>query len=264
MLHRTLERFHLPIVRAPSPCKRKRVCRRTVQEDVATMAFSSKLYIVSPSNASAERWAFPQLRLSILVESDPGEALRHWMDLSPDLILLDLDTAAPALEFIARLREETTVPILLLSALWEEQFLLQAYEAGVDEFIPRPVSPELLQAKLKAWLRRVWNVPVDLLDPLRVGPLYLDPSRRLLERAGLDPVHLTNLELRLLYYLMGRPGRTLTAEELCQRVWAPTGEGDLRTLKNLVYRLRHKIEDDPARPGYIRTISGVGYQFVPW
>jgi DNA-binding response OmpR family regulator len=103
-----------------------------------------------------------------------------------------------------------------------------------------------------------------LLDPLRVGSLHLDPSRHLLERAGREAVHLTNLELRLLYYLMGRPGHTVTTEELCQRVWAPTGESDVRTLKNLVYRLRHKIEEDPARPGYIRMVFGVGYQFVPW
>jgi two-component system response regulator MtrA len=75
-------------------------------------------------------------------------------------------------------------------------------------------------------------------------------------------VHLTNLELRLLYYLAGRIGQTVTADELNQRVWGYIGEADNTMLKNVVYRLRRKIETDPANPKIIQTVSGAGYKLV--
>jgi DNA-binding response OmpR family regulator len=90
----------------------------------------------------------------------------------------------------------------------------------------------------------------------------LVPTNRTVVLDAKDPIHLTNLELRLLYYLMGRPGRTLTTTELCQRVWSHHRIGDAATLKNLVYRLRRKIEVDPANPHYIHTVAGVGYRLI--
>jgi DNA-binding response OmpR family regulator len=140
--------------------------------------------------------------------------------------------------------------------------LLKAYEAGFDECVLKPIHPLLFEAKLKAWLRRSSNVPVEIMAALRVDDLQLIPSDRAVIFDDHDPVHLTNLELRLLYYLMGRPGRTLRTEELCERVWSHHSIGDARTLKNLVYRLRRKIEADPAHPHYLHTVAGVGYRFV--
>ena len=138
--------------------------------------------------------------------------------------------------------------------------MLEVYEAGVDECVLKPIHPALFHAKMKAWLRRSWSVPVDMLDSLTVGSFHLVPSNRALVLDNSGPIHLTNLELLLLYYLMGRPGHTVTTEELCQRVWGHSAEGNVAMLKNVVYRLRRKIEADPAKPELILTVRGAGYK----
>ena len=178
------------------------------------------------------------------------------------MVVFDLDPDSLAIELTTKLREEAVLPILLLTSLPSDQFMLEAYQAGVDECILKPIHPSLFHGKLKAWLRRSWGVPVDMLDSLTVGSFHLVPSNRALVLDNSGPIHLTNLELLLLYYLMGRPGHTVTTEELCQRVWGHSAEGNVATLKNVVYRLRRKIEADPAHPHYVQTVAGVGYQFV--
>jgi DNA-binding response OmpR family regulator len=95
-----------------------------------------------------------------------------------------------------------------------------------------------------------------------VGDIHFVPAERTLILEGKSPVRMTNLELRLMYYLMSHAGRTVTAEELCQRVWGSDREANKSTLKNVVYRLRLKLEPDPTQPHYIRTVAG-GYQFKP-
>jgi DNA-binding response OmpR family regulator len=101
-----------------------------------------------------------------------------------------------------------------------------------------------------------------MLEPLTVDDIELIPSDQAVVLNDRKPIHLTNLELRLLHYLMGRPGRTLSIKELCLHLWRHHSIGDSSTLKNLVYRLRRKIEPDPAHPQYVRTVFGVGYRFM--
>lgn len=228
------------------------------------MAFIPKILVVSNLQTTSPVWAFnvTKLRLNVVLESNPANTIQRRAETLPDMVVLDIDSESLAIELITRLRDESALPILLLTSSRSEKFMLEAYQAGVDEFVLRPIHPTLFDAKIQAWLRHSWNAPVDMLDSLRVGNFHLIPSNRALELGGSDPIHLTNLELRLLYYLMGRPGRTLTTTELCQRVWSRPTVGDPVTLKNLVYRLRHKIETDPAHPHYILTVAGVGYRFV--
>jgi DNA-binding response OmpR family regulator len=140
--------------------------------------------------------------------------------------------------------------------------MLEAYEAGIDEYILKPIEPSLLHAKVKAWLRRTWSIPVGMLDALKVGDIRFLPGERTLILDGKPPIRMTNLELRLMFYLMSHAGRTITAEELCQRVWGTDREVNKATLKNVIYRLRLKLEPDPTNPHYIRTVGG-GYQFTP-
>ncbi len=102
----------------------------------------------------------------------------------------------------------------------------------------------------------------DALNPLKVGTLQLFPSERMVFLANGGAARLTNLELRLLYYLMSRPGQTVTTEDLNQRVWGYADEADNTMLKNVVYRLRRKIESDPANPLIIQTVTGVGYKLI--
>ena len=231
---------------------------------VASMASIPKILVVSNLQTTSPLWAvnLTQPRLNIILETHPANTIQRWAEILPDMVVFDLDPESLAIELITKLREEAVLPILLLTSLPSDQFMLEAYQAGVDECILKPIHPLLFHAKLKAWLRRSWSVPVDMLDSLRVGRFHLVPSNRALVLDNSGPIHLTNLELLLLYYLMGRPGHTVTTEELCQRVWGHSAEGNVATLKNVVYRLRRKIEADPAHPHYVQTVAGVGYQFV--
>jgi DNA-binding response OmpR family regulator len=188
--------------------------------------------------------------------------IRRWVDLLPDLLVCDIEPEELGLGLITELRDEAVLPILFLTSNPSDNFLLEAYNAGVDECVSKPIHPPVLEAKIKAWLRHASNVPVDVLSTLKVDDLQLIPSDRIVILDDRGPIHLTNLELRLLYYLMGRPGRTVTIEELCQHVWGQN-QGDATTLKNLVYRLRRKIEADPSHPHLVSTVSGVGYRFLP-
>jgi two-component system, OmpR family, response regulator MtrA len=228
------------------------------------MASIPKILVLSDLQITSPLWVFniTQQRWEITLEPHPDKATQRWAEVLPDLIVCDIDSESVSLDVITKLRVEAILPILLLTSNRSDKFLLEAYEAGVDECILKPIEPLLFEAKIKAWLRRSSNVPVDVLEAIRVDDLQLIPSNRAVILDDRDPIHLTNLELRLLYYLMGRPGRTLTTKELCERVWSHYTIGDPATLKNLVYRLRRKIEVDPAHPQYLHTVAGVGYRFL--
>jgi DNA-binding response OmpR family regulator len=137
--------------------------------------------------------------------------------------------------------------------------MVEAYEAGADECIAKPIGLRLGVAKVRAWLRRSWTVPTEALTSLEAGGLRLDPDKRHLELPGGGEIGLTNLELRLLHLLMSHPGQVLGPEVIVDRVWG-FESADSAVLKNMVYRLRRKIEPDPAHPRYLRTAAG-GYVF---
>lgn len=227
------------------------------------MSLIPKILVVSNLQRTSPLWALNLIgpHWHITLEPHPAQAVERWAEILPDLIVCDIDSESVSLETVTRLREQAVLPILLLTSTHAKKFILEAYKAGVDECILKPIDSVLLEAKLRAWLRRSSNIPGDLLDALTVDDFHLIPSDRVVILNQKTPIHLTNLELRLLYYLMGRPGRTLTTEELCQQVWSHHGAGDPATLKSLVYRLRRKIEADPANPQYVHTVAGVGYRF---
>jgi DNA-binding response OmpR family regulator len=229
------------------------------------MSFPPKVLVVSNSLTTGPLWAFSlqERKFDVIMEADPSKLLRRWAEEAPNLIVLDFSAQdKPILSMIQILREESVVPVILLTSNREEPYILEAYDAGVDECIIKPISPSLFHAKVKAWLRRSWSVPTGALDPLKIGKVHLVPSEQTVAIEGGNPIHLTNLELRLLFILMGRPGRTVSAEELIQRVWGYSGEADNTVLKNVIYRLRRKIEAEAAEPPIIQTVAGVGYKFV--
>jgi len=228
------------------------------------MSPAANVLLISDLQATTPLWALGQAPqdLNVRREARLDSVFRRWAEEATDLIIFDTNPPETlALEVIRELREEAILPILMLTSNRSEGFLLEAYAAGVDECIVKPISPPLLYAKIRAWLRRSWSIPINFLEPLSVAGARLIPSERTFAVNGGPPVPLTNLELRLLYYLMGRPGRKATIGELCERVWANTGKGDAAALKNIVYRLRRKIEPDPAAPSLLQTVSGVGYKF---
>src|SRR5215216_3002300 len=224
-----------------------------------------KVLIVSNQQTTGPLWVFSlqQQKLNVALESVPTNTLQRCEAEAPDLIILDISMPeAQILELLRDLRAEFLTPILLLAPARTEEFVIEAYKAGVDDCIPKPVSPSLFQAKVKVWLRRFGSVSADTLNPLKVGTLQLFPSERIVMLKNGGVIQLTNLELRLLYYLMSRPGQIVTIEELNQKVWGYTAEADNTMLKNVVYRLRRKIEADPANPLIIQTIVGTGYRLA--
>jgi len=203
--------------------------------------------------------------LAITTLRDDGEgALAAYAKEVPDMIFIDASTPAFDLLDICRtLRLETIAPILVLSPHTEEEYMLQAFELGIDEYLPKPISPRLLVAKVNALLRRARSVPLASISGLRAGGVELSPERRTVRLPQRPEIHLTNLEFRLLYCLMSNQGQVVPTETIIQKVWGYTGEGDYRLVKGLVRRLRRKIEPDAKEPHYIKTVTGVGYTLSP-
>jgi len=232
---------------------------------VIKMSFGPKILFISNGQATMS-WILRVLQqhLQVVLESHPEQAFQRWIDEAPDVVIVDIEPMEPhALQVVNQLREQAVIPILMLGTNATNNFILQAYEAGVDDYISKPIEPSLLYAKIKAWLRRTWSIPVGMLDALKIGDIRFVPDERTLLLEGQPPIRMTNLEMRLMYYLMSHAGRTIKTEELCQRIWGTDREVNKTTLKNVVYRLRLKIEPDPNHPHYIRTVSGVGDQFKP-
>jgi DNA-binding response OmpR family regulator len=159
-----------------------------------------------------------------------------------------------------KFRAVSVAPILLFLPAHHETQILEAYAAGVDEVVVKPISPAIFLAKIVAWVRRSWTLPVDGLSLVKAGKHRLDPTRRCLIDPNEQEIKLTNLEFRLLHLLMSRPAFVFSAEDIIQSIWGGFGSGDQVLLKNVVYRLRRKIEVDPGHPTLLQTWQG-GYSF---
>ncbi len=224
-----------------------------------------RVLIVSNQQTTGPLWVFSlqQQNLYVVLESDPAKTLQRCEMETPDLIIMDISLPeAQLVDLIKNLRAELIAPIILLTPPRTEEYIVEVYNAGVDDYMLKPVSPSLFNAKVRVWLRRSWSAATSTLDPVKIGGMHVFPNERLIIRDNGQPVHLTNLELRLLYHLISNAGKTVTTEELNQRVWGYTGEVDNTMLKNVVYRLRRKIEADPASPQIIQTVAGVGYKMA--
>ncbi|MDX1522889.1 MAG: response regulator transcription factor [Anaerolineae bacterium] len=227
---------------------------------------NSRALLVSDDRPTGQIWAhgLGQKGLEVVLVGTAEETLKSWATETFDLVVIDVYT--PRLDGIDLTRQLRTVavnPILFLTYNTAEPHILEAYEAGVDECITKPISPPLFLAKVTAWLRRSWTVPAEALDNLEVGPFRLDPASRQLVQADQDSIKLTNLEFRLLHLLMSHQGQVLDTELIVDRVWGHSGDGDNTLLKNVVYRLRRKLEPNPSQPRYLQTMAGEGYSFGP-
>ncbi len=201
--------------------------------------------------------------IEVILADSGEEAFNAWVQHITDLIVIDMGPdPSQAIALCKQLRAESVTPILVFSTWTDEAHILDVYQAGADECVPKPISPSLFLAKANALLRRAWTVPAEALDSLQVGNLRLDPARRMLEASDGSRIKLTNLEFRLMHLLTSHPGRTMETETLIERVWGYSGIGDHNLLKNVVYRLRRKIEPNPNSPHYIHTEVGVGYKFM--
>ncbi len=198
-----------------------------------------------------------------LLIADGAEAARYLRDAtSVDLVILDLMLPGlDGLEVCRRLRSHSPdIPVIMLTALGEEDDRIAGLEVGADDYVTKPFSPRELVLRVESVLRRA-SSPVEQVAQapvLRIGPLVLDTAARRVTKAGRE-IALTVRELDLLAYLMAHPGTAFNREQLMQAVWGWTF-GDQSTVTVHVRRVREKIEDDPKRPNLIQTVWGVGYR----
>ena len=197
------------------------------------------------------------------VAADGQGALRAAYE-QPDLIVLDLMLpGVNGLEVCRRLRSQSNVPIIMLTARDEEADKLIGFTTGADDYITKPFSPAELVLRIKAVLRRVEVAaapPQNQSDTLRFDTLVISPAFRRVEVAG-QPVDLTAKEFDLLHHLARHPGQVFTRSQLLTQIWDYDYYGDSSTVTVHISRLREKIETDPAQPCHIKTVWGVGYKF---
>lgn len=218
----------------------------------------TKILVVDDDLALSDVLAFAIRRAGFEVANahDGLSALEQFAKESPDLIVLDWGLPRlDGLEVCTRIRNESAVPIIMLTVRDTDDNVIAALEAGADEYIIKPFSPRQLIARIRALLRRVVKEPQE---NLQAGSLSFDPERREVCVNNSDPIHLTHLETRLLRALMQNPDRVLNNDTLILRVWGPEGATN-EMLKQLVYRLRNKLDTQAGAPSMIETIPNAGY-----
>jgi DNA-binding response OmpR family regulator len=181
----------------------------------------------------------------------------------PDLVVLDIMLpGVDGLEVCRRLRRESAVPIIMLTAKGGELARVVGLDIGADDYVTKPFSPRELVARVRAVLRRrAREVTPESGEALHVGALRLDVATREVTLHG-RRIELTAREFDLLRLLMRHPNRVFTRDFLLEHLWGFDFYGSTRTVDMHVSRLREKIEDDPARPTFIVTVRGVGYKFL--
>jgi DNA-binding response OmpR family regulator len=206
-------------------------------------------------------YALRQAGYMVIEAGDGAVALEAFERESPALVILDVNLPRlSGLEVCRRIRATSRVPVMMLTVRSAEEDQVQALDLGADDYLTKPFSPRTLLARVRALLRRAGE---EKPLPLAAGDLSLDLESQSVSVRGAAPVRLTRLELRLFQILLANAGHTLPAERLLAHVWGSRGEGDRQLLKQLVHRLRQKIEADAAEPRYLVTVSGVGYALKP-
>ena len=196
----------------------------------------------------------------LVLEAATGEAaLATAASELPDLVVLDVNLPdLDGFEVCRRLRLTSPVPILMLTVRGDEEDVVRGLDLGADDYLTKPFSPRTLLARVRAGLRRGQreNAP----QPIALGRLRLDPERHTVQVGEAPAVALTRLELRLLQILLAQAGRTVPPDRLLRHLWGASPTADREHLKQLVYRLRQKIEPDSSAPRHLLTDPGAGYR----
>jgi two-component system KDP operon response regulator KdpE len=181
----------------------------------------------------------------------------------PDVIILDLGLPdIDGFEIIRRVREWSTVPIIVLSARDQEGDMIKALDLGANDYVSKPFGVGLLLARLRAVLRHAALARQQRVESVfAVGALRVDQMHRRVSVEGVE-VHLTPTEYRLLTTLVRHAGLVVVHQQLLREVWGPNREDQANYLRVFMLQLRRKIEADPARPRYLRTEPGVGYRLM--
>jgi len=206
-------------------------------------------------------FALAQAGYLVVKAADGASAVRMFDAEAPDLVVLDINMpGASGFQVCEAIRARSRVPVMMLTVRSEEEDLVKALELGADDYLTKPFSPKTLLARIRALLRRAGME--SSAPPVAAGRIALDVEEHSARIDGGEPVRLTKLELRLLQMLLSNAGRTVSSDRLLVHIWGHRNSGDRQLLKQLVHRLRQKIERDPALPRYLQTAAGAGYKLV--
>lgn len=194
-----------------------------------------------------------------------GEAALHLLpQVAPDLIVLDvLMPGLDGKEVCQRIRRQSTVPILFLTAVDAVESVVDGLNRGADDYLTKPFHPAELVARIRAMLRRArMQAPSQRILSFRGGELVINRDQGRVFLRG-EEISLSPLEYNLLLFLAERAGHVLSPETIHQAIWGANSEADLRQVKWYIWRLRQKIEADPPNPQFICTDRSRGYYFAP-
>ena len=228
--------------------------------DTSNSQAALRVFVVCDQTDTAPIWGYMirEKGLVAILETSVQRAMGRAVEDIPDLIIIDVNAShQERIALCKKFRTLSSSPILLFMPSNNEVEILEAYEAGVDECVIKPISPSIFLAKIAAWSRRSWSEPMS---PRRTNRLRLDPARRSAVGENGEDIRLTNLEFRLLHLLMSRPGYIFMSEDIIQTVWGSQRENEQSLLKNMVYRLRKKLEEEAGETNLIQTWPG-GYSF---
>ncbi len=240
------------------------LCEQPKTQEISRSAMAARVLVVEdePTVSEVVERYLRREGYEVAVASDGSEGLRLAQEWAPELVVLDLMLPqVDGLEVCRQLRRESQVPIIMLTARGEETDRVVGLEMGADDYMVKPFSPRELVARIKSVLRRASPGPVQAPGgTLRFENLTINPLTRGVIAGGKD-VRLTAKEFDLLLFFATNPGQVFARDQLMDRVWDYTFAADSSTVTVHIRRLREKIEADPVRPRYIKTVWGVGYKF---
>lgn len=208
------------------------------------------------------RQALESEGLAVHEAADVDHGLIEAATRQPDLVILDLGLPGrDGLEFIRDFRTWSEMPIVVLSARAEESDKIAALDAGADDYLTKPFGVGELLARVRANLRRRARLGGSGSTLIEFGQISVDLAARVVQRGG-AAVHLTPIEYRLLAHLLANAGKVLTHLQILREVWGPGYADSSHSLRVYMSQLRHKLEEEPARPRHFLTETAIGYRFV--
>jgi DNA-binding response OmpR family regulator len=227
---------------------------------------SSTILLVDDEDSVQKLLSYPLERdgFRVVAAKDGEEALRRFAAEPVDLVVLDVMLPRlDGLEVCKRLRAQSTVPIIMLTARDDELDKVLGLELGADDYITKPFSIREFRSRVRALLRRA-SLPAQQdrrgAEVITTDGLVIDAGRRSVEVRG-RPVQLTYVEFELLRTLAGNPGRVFSRRQLLEALWGDSAYREPRTIDVHVRHLREKLEQDPSEPEFILTVRGAGYRF---
>lgn len=210
------------------------------------------------------RYAFQRDGYTVAAAYDGEAGVRAFQANAPDLIILDMTMPRrTGMEALRDIRSTSQVPVIVLSALGDEDHVVTALQIGADDYITKPFRPRELMARAHSLLRRSADQPGDSgknTQTLLLGNVSLDPAKHEVKIAG-APVPLSRMEFSLLQYLMINANVTLSVSNIITNVWGYAADENEEVVKVTISRLRKKIEPEVASPRLILNVPGVGYRF---